>query len=290
MIIEVAIINIVFFSFFSRLEIEGNTIRQVNPSLKSLKHINQIPFIVLVLMLSFVIVCEMFFLKQPSLLITTVPLLVILLLSIKKIPLFHISILSLVMFIIFKEKTAIALIPIIFALMFWAVDRVKLSFNQDIWPMPPLLKRASFLIGILIASCLSYQIITSFPLWKLPRPPRVIMSVYKGPTVTISGSIILKDYNKGLIEIKVFAKKLKMDKSRTGQFIIASEQIPKPGFYEIRIPQNIGDVYIIARELDTEGALGTSRSGALCMGEYTGNPLRVDSQDITGVDIEIKPL
>ncbi len=122
---DFAIINIMFFSFFSRLQIEFGTIRQVNSSLKPLKYINQIPFIVLVLMLSFVAVCEIFFLKQPFLLITTVPLLVILLLSIKRISLLHVSILSLVMFIIFKEKATLSLIPIIFALMLWVIDKVK---------------------------------------------------------------------------------------------------------------------------------------------------------------------
>lgn len=59
--INFAIINIMFFSFFSRLQIEFGTIRQVNLSLKPLKYINQIPFIVLVLMLSFVAICEIFF-------------------------------------------------------------------------------------------------------------------------------------------------------------------------------------------------------------------------------------
>ncbi len=123
--INFAIINIMFFSFFSRLQIEFGTIRQVNLSLKPLKYINQIPFIVLVLMLSFVAICEIFFLKQPFLLITTIPLLVILLLSIKRISLLHVSILSLVMFIIFKEKATLSLIPIIFALMLWVIDKVK---------------------------------------------------------------------------------------------------------------------------------------------------------------------
>ncbi len=123
---DFAIINIMFFSFFTRLQIEFGTIRQVNSSLKPLKYINQIPFIVLVLMLSFVAVREVFFLKQPFLLITTIPLLVILLLSIKKIPLFCVSILTLVMFIIFKEKATLSLIPIIFALMLWVFDKVKI--------------------------------------------------------------------------------------------------------------------------------------------------------------------
>jgi len=115
------------------------------------------------------------------------------------------------------------------------------------------------------------------------------MSVYKGPTVTISGSIVLKDYNKGFIDIKVLVKKLKMDRPWRGQFIIASEKIPKPGFYEIKIPKKIGNVYIVARNLDTEDTLSTPRSGELCIGEYAGNPLRVENQDISGVDIEIKP-
>ncbi len=159
--------------------------------------------------------------------------------------------------------------------------------------MTPILKRTYFIIGIIMYLYLSYQIIIFLKcLQKIPLLPRVIMSVYKGPTVTISGRIIFKDYKKGFISIEVFAKEPKRGRQPLAQVIIASERIPKPGFYKIRVPKKIGKVYIIARNLDIEdiSKMPTPRLFPIGIGKYyVKNPLEVGNNDINGLDIEISP-
>lgn len=156
--------------------------------------------------------------------------------------------------------------------------------------MSPVLKRTYFIIGIIIYLYLSYQVIIFLKcLQKIPRLPRVMMSAYKGPAVTISGSIIFKDYKKGFISIEVLAKELKRGRRLPDQFIIALERIQEPGFYKIRVPKKIGKVYIIAMNLDIEDISKMPAPGSVPLGrgEYVKDPLQVGSQDINGADIEI---
>lgn len=160
--------------------------------------------------------------------------------------------------------------------------------------MSPILKKVSyFIIGTIVYLYLSYQII-SFLVQHLPKIPysqRVIMSVYKGPTVTLSGNIVFQDYKKGFIEIMVLAKKPEEIRHRLDQFIITLERIPKPGYYEIKVPKKIGKAYIIAinsDEVDISSKTISSLS-PIGMGEYVKNPLGVGNQDIKGLDIKISP-
>ncbi len=157
--------------------------------------------------------------------------------------------------------------------------------------MSPRLKRTYFIIGIIIYLYLSYHIIIFLKRsQEIPHPSRTIMSVYKGPTVTISGSIIFKDYKKGLISIEVHAKEPKPGAQPFDQIIIAFERIQKPGFYKIKVPKKIGKVYIIARNLDIEdiSKMPMHRSFPIGIGDYyVENPIRVGNDDINGLDIEL---
>lgn len=164
--------------------------------------------------------------------------------------------------------------------------------------MNPVLKKTSyFIIGMVIYLYLSYQII-SFLLQYLPKTPHlqsVIMSVYKGPTVTLSGNIVFQDYKKGYIEIMVLAKKPEEIIRRLDQFIIALERIPKPGLYKIKVPKKMGEVYIIASNFDTNLDIQNvpnipmpKSPPAFGRGKYVKYPLNVGDEDINGLDIEIK--
>jgi hypothetical protein len=222
---------------------------------------------------------EVFFLKFPGLLTSAVPFVIILLLSTKMVPLFYILALSIAMCIILQEKSVFTLIPVFIAIMVWGADKIIMKKVN-------ILKGPYFAMGIIIYVALScYTIIFLKNMQKIiikKNSPRVLMSVYKGPTVTISGNIIIKDYDKGLIDIKVLSKAL-----NRGQFIIALKKIPEPGFYEISVPEKIGKVYVIARDLDTERPSNIAGSGSSYRGAYAKNPIRVDSQDIRGIDIDI---
>ncbi|MDD4894171.1 MAG: hypothetical protein PHW54_02525 [Candidatus Omnitrophica bacterium] len=118
------IINAVFFSFFSSLRLEYPEPRFMGPNHKLLRYINLLPLLVASLILLFVVISEIFLLKEPQLIISIIPLLTILFLSIKKIPLFFILILSASSFFIMKERAIFSLVPVIFAIMLWAIDKI----------------------------------------------------------------------------------------------------------------------------------------------------------------------
>ncbi len=118
------LINAVFFSFFATLQLEAGEGRftGLKPGLN--RYIGQIPFFAAVLMLVFIVLSEVFLLRAPRLIISTIPFLIILLLSIRKIPLFFILILSIASFFIMKQAAVFSLVPVIFTLMLWAADKV----------------------------------------------------------------------------------------------------------------------------------------------------------------------
>jgi hypothetical protein len=117
------------------------------------------------------------------------------------------------------------------------------------------------------------------------------MTVYRGPTVTISGNIMLKDYKKGFILIRIVnvdPREAALDHWRN-QDIIARQKLLKPGAYEIKVPRKIGKVYILASNLDTQdkAEILTAASSLIEESEYPNNPVNVGTQDIRGIDIEI---
>jgi len=107
------------------------------------------------------------------------------------------------------------------------------------------------------------------------------MSTYKGPTVTISGRIDYPDY-KGGEQIRVSAKSFPGEEPPDIAYIV----IPQPGEYSLKVPQNIGDVYIAAVVLKPGERM--PRIGVSLGAQYSSNPLKVSSSDIKDVNMIIK--
>ncbi|MDD4894576.1 MAG: hypothetical protein PHW54_04595, partial [Candidatus Omnitrophica bacterium] len=115
------------------------------------------------------------------------------------------------------------------------------------------------------------------------RLPRVLMSVYKGPSVAISGNMVFNGHNKNPVVLWVFTGKPETYKiaGTSWPFIIAAKKIPGPGCYEIRVPQKIGKVYITAQQ--DRPVFPCSADGS----KYVGRAVNVGTQDIKGVDIKV---
>ena len=127
--LDFAVVNVILFAFLSPAQFFCVPIKLRSASSKILPYINQLPLIVLLLMLLYITVIEVFLLKQPFLLISTAPLLIIILLSIRKLSLFYMLILTIGMFIILKEKAVFPSIPVIFAIILWGIEKITRSFK-----------------------------------------------------------------------------------------------------------------------------------------------------------------
>lgn len=108
----------------------------------------------------------------------------------------------------------------------------------------------------------------------------LLMDKYQGPTVTVSGKVLLPDYKSGTITISA-------SHNYYGFPDIALTVIPCPGEYSLRVPKNFGNIYIRARsfqpgERPNRDVIGPS-------GRYSNNPLKIGSFDIKGVDLVITP-
>lgn len=108
------------------------------------------------------------------------------------------------------------------------------------------------------------------------------MSVYKGPSVAISGNVFFNNPGKKPAVLWVFTGKPQTYKipGMSWPFIIAAKKIPAVGYYEVRVPKNIGEVYVIAQE----GApvFSCSADGS----RYLGRPVIVGAQDVKGIDVK----
>jgi hypothetical protein len=104
----------------------------------------------------------------------------------------------------------------------------------------------------------------------------LLMDNYQGPTVTISGKIIFPNYNGERFRIGARSHPSKFPED------IALEEIYHPGGYFLKVPQNIGDVYIRGMFLRP----GELRTAKYSTKEYNeGRPIKVETSDIRGVDI-----
>ncbi len=109
--------------------------------------------------------------------------------------------------------------------------------------------------------------------------PATIMDNYQGETITISGEVFGQDY-----EIKDGGEILIVAKTRLEREspAVARTRILQPGEYSMKVPKDIGEVYIFAfrfkflqQEVIPETAISI----------YWDNPVRVGSSDIKGIDI-----
>lgn len=109
----------------------------------------------------------------------------------------------------------------------------------------------------------------------------ILMSAYQGPALSVSGRVIFPDYKEGQ---RIFVT------ARSHEYIgppdIAILQMTAPGEYSIKIPQNIGNVYIRALAVDPSKTV--PRENLVGGGSYINNPVKVGDYDIEGVDLTIK--
>lgn len=104
----------------------------------------------------------------------------------------------------------------------------------------------------------------------------------KTPTVTISGNIIFKNYKTGVIFIEARSK----DSIKTNAPAdIATAMIPAPGYYEVKVPKDIGEIYLTA--INFAQRFITKPTPDTPGGYYSKNPIKVKSKDIKNINIEI---
>jgi len=218
-VLQFASLNTFFLCFVSPLRMDCVTSPSIKLNPKLLKYTDQIPLFVLLFILLFVTTSEVFVLRYPALLISTIPLLMIILLSIKELRLSFIVLLSGILSVILKEKMFISLMPVIFAALLWVADKITPLVNKA-QPFGPIIKTVSditgvkkisllkiipLIIGIIIYLSFSYlSVVFIEKISQLKLVPTVVMSAYKGPVATISGNIIFNDYKKGFIDMRVF--------------------------------------------------------------------------------------
>lgn len=107
-----------------------------------------------------------------------------------------------------------------------------------------------------------------------------LMPTYQGPTVNISGKIDFPGFREGW--------KLLMT-LRSSNYIgppdIAAVDISGPGDYSVKVPPDIGNIYI--RVVAFDPAKSDLRENIMGLGLYVNNPVRVAGSDIEGIDITI---
>ncbi len=105
--------------------------------------------------------------------------------------------------------------------------------------------------------------------------------------VKISGTVVYSDYKAGLIQIDVSDKGMFGGNNRaTRPKIITLYRMDKPGPFEMEVAANTGEIWISAyNDADRNGrpTRGEPR------GTAKGNPYKVGTEDITGVEIVLAP-
>ena len=122
---------------------------------------------------------------------------------------------------------------------------------------------------------------------RLEKPGKSLFEGYRGPTVKITGKVIVNNYDGGLIRIVVKNKKSFKGKTVSD---VASKNLAAPGDYTLKVPQGAGDVYIYALSISTDDpeVLKTEDMHGARIGYYAGNPLKIKSSDLDNMDIVIK--
>ncbi len=114
----------------------------------------------------------------------------------------------------------------------------------------------------------------------------ILMSTYKGPTVTVSGKVDFEfwfENPKGTIWIVVRSEKAYKENTYPD---IAIEVISKPGKYTLKLPNNIGNVYIEAIAMK-KGEMFLKPIIDSPVGTYIKNPVNIGSKDIKDVNISL---
>ncbi len=105
--------------------------------------------------------------------------------------------------------------------------------------------------------------------------------------VKVSGTVVYSDYKTGLIQIDVSDKGMFGGGSRAARpKIISLYRMDKPGAFEMEVAANSGEIWISAyNDADRNGkpTRGEPRGNA------TGNPYKVGTENITGVEIILAP-
>ncbi len=109
-----------------------------------------------------------------------------------------------------------------------------------------------------------------------------LMTVHKGPTLIISGRVIFAQYQSGRIFIlaKSLAKKDLLPD-------IAVEELPAPGPFVIKVPEEVGKIYLEAVN-SHKSFNGYAFSPNLPHGSYSKNPINLKLANKEALeDIEI---
>ncbi len=129
------------------------------------------------------------------------------------------------------------------------------------------------------SSDISHVNITLYPAGRGP-----IMDSYEGPTVEISGEVKYKEYSLG--KILILARTHSNPEKPPD---IAVLELLSPGKFKLKVPKNIGALYIDAVNVKEEWRRGSAAGGTISpSGSYPKNPLKVGSNDIAGIKIALK--
>lgn len=110
-----------------------------------------------------------------------------------------------------------------------------------------------------------------------------LMDAYKGHAVTISGSVEFDDYSKG--PIFIIASQDGLTYTDKEAIPVSKARIEQPGVYKLNVPENAGDIFIEAINLESGKRrldIGDPR------GQYPDNPVAVGAQDLDNIDIALK--
>ncbi len=119
--------------------------------------------------------------------------------------------------------------------------------------------------------------------------PTLIMDTYKGVTVTVSGKIDYPGYKAGeRIVISVRSHPVSQPPAGRSDMLpdIALMTISHPGNYSLKVPQNIGDIYMTARVIPIGENIPNKNAPKA---KYSGGlPIKVGTKDISGIDMVLQ--
>lgn len=121
---------------------------------------------------------------------------------------------------------------------------------------------------------------------EIPTPRNTFMSSYRGPTVTVSGKIDFEfwfENPKGLIYIIARSEDAYKKNSYPD---IEIKAISTVGEYTIKLPKNIGKIYIETVAMK-EGDVHLKPVIDSPVGTYIHNPINIGSQDVKDVNISL---
>ncbi|MDO8602526.1 MAG: hypothetical protein Q7O04_01600 [Candidatus Omnitrophota bacterium] len=129
-VIVYLIAPLIFSSFLSPLSFKYGKIEQgiFEKQKKSSLILKEFPSLIVLFMLLVVACIDLFILKSYILLISAIPVIFVMLLSIKKIPFYIVFILSSFILFLGKEKMIIPTLPAIVVFVFWVVNIFKIHF------------------------------------------------------------------------------------------------------------------------------------------------------------------